>query len=122
MTWVQKAIDQLDRALEWSSLGKMSWRYDEEDSCLTLAPALLEVVGGADDGEAVYPFYSLDVSAFGEVFDEPPTTMWAGMSNELSMEGVIDGNDAWIVFRREPFDDDDAQDVVDPDGGVREKR
>ena len=121
MKWVQKALNQLDRALEWSSLGKISWRYAQEESCLTLAPALLEVVGGADDGEAVYPFYSLEVSAFGEVFDEPPSTLWNGMTNELSMEGRIGGDNAWIIFRREPFDDDQPQDVVEPDGGVRER-
>jgi len=121
MTWVQKALEQLDLSVEWRSLGKMAWRYVEEDSCLTLAPALLEMVGGADDGEAVYPFYTLEVSSFVEIFDGPPTTHWDGMANELSMESKIDGDDAWIIFKREPFDDDEPQDVVDPDGGIREK-
>lgn len=122
MTWMQKALDQLDHSLEWQSLGQMAWRYLDEDSCLTLAPALLEMLGGADDGQAVYPFYSLDVSSFVEIFDEPPSTVWNGMTNELSMEGKIDGDDAWIIFQREPFDDDEPQDVVEPDGGIREKK
>jgi len=119
MTWIQKALDQLDQSLEWKSLGKISWRYDPDDSCLMLAPALLEMVGGANDGEEVYPSYSLDVSSFSVVFDELPVTIWDGMANELSMEGNIDGNDAWIIIRRDPFDDDEPNDIVEPGGGIR---
>jgi len=38
------------------------------------------------------------------------------------MEGEIEGKEAWIIFREEPFDDDEPQDVVEPDGGIRDKR
>jgi hypothetical protein len=122
MEWVEKVLDQLDQSLEWQSLGKLSWRFDEEDNHLRLAPALMEMSGGADDGQEVYPFYSLDVSSLIEVFDKPPSMSWSTMTNEFSLEGPIGGNDSWITFCRDPFDDDEPQDMVDPDGGIRQKK
>jgi hypothetical protein len=122
MRWVDKCLDKLNEALELWSPGTISWRFHEDENCLRLAPSLVELVGGADDGEPVYPFYSLDVSHLIEIFDELPEMLWETMSNEFSVEGKIAGDDAWIIFSREPFDDDEPQDVLDPKGGIRKKK
>lgn len=81
----------------------------------------MELVGGADDGEPVYPFYGLQISHLVELFDEPPEVSWDAMHNELSVEGLIDGDQAWITFSREPFADAEPEDVLDPEGNLRKK-
>ena len=122
MRWVEKLLDQLDGSIEWQSLGTLAWRYSEEEGWLLIAPSPLEIVGGAEDGESVFPFYSLHISILIEIFDELPTMLWDSMRNELSIEGKIDGSDAWITFCREPFEDDEPQDILDPDGSMRKKQ
>jgi len=121
MRWVEKFLEQLDDALELKSLGTISWRFHKDENWLRVAPSLVELVGGADDGEPVYPFYSLNVSHLIEVFNERPEMNWDTMSNEFSLEGKIDGDDAWIILSREPFDDEEPRDVFDPKGGIRKK-
>src|SRR5436309_11904356 len=122
MRWVEKFFDQLDLSLEWHSPGTMAWRFAEEEGWLQIAPCPLEVVGGADDGESVYPFYSLHVSALLEVFDDVPEMLWSTMAHEFSLEGKIDGQDAWITFHEAPFDGEEPDDVLDPNSGIRKKK
>ena len=70
----------------------------------------------------MYPFYSLHISHLIEIFDEPPELRWDTMNNEFSVEGRIDGDDVWVTFSREPFDDEEPEDVLDPEGGIRKKK
>ena len=121
MDWLNKVRDQVAQSVEFSSIGGMVWRLDSEGRCLMLAPGVQEISGGPDDGAEVYPFYTLDVSAFVEIFDEPPEMHWDNMRNEFSMEGKIGGEFAWIVFCREPFDGDKPREIIDPDGGIRDR-
>ena len=122
MRWVEKVLDRLDEALEWQSPGIISWRFHEDENWLRLAPSTIELVGGADDGESVYPFYSVHVSHLIEIFDELPEMHWDTMNNHFSVEGKIDGEDAWITFSREPFDDEEPENILDPKGGIRKKK
>jgi hypothetical protein len=121
MRWVERVLDQLDQSLEWQSPGALSWRFHEDEHWLRLAPSVVELVGGADDGESVYPFFSLHLSHLIEIFDRLPEMLWSTMGNEFSLEGKINGEDAWITFSRDPFDDEEPQDVLDPNGGIRRK-
>jgi hypothetical protein len=121
MRWVEKVLDQLEQSLEWQSPGALSWRFHEDEHWLRLAPSVVELVGGADDGESVYPFFSLHLSYLIEIFDQLPEMIWNTMGNEFSLEGKINGEDAWITFSRDPFDDEEPQDVLDPNGGIRRK-
>lgn len=122
MRWVEKFLDQLDQSLEWQSLGTMAWRFSEVEGWLQIAPCPLEVVGGADDGESVYPFYAIHVANLIEVFDAVPQIMWSTMNGEFSLEGKIGGDDAWITFNEAPFEDEEPRDVLDPKGGIRPKQ
>lgn len=122
MRWVEKFLDQLDQALEWQSPGTMSWRFLEAENWLRIAPCPIELVGGAEDGGAVYPFFFLHLSNLIERFDELPEMFWDTMNDEFSLEGKIDGDHAWITVSREPFDDEEPQDVLDPKGGIRKKK
>jgi hypothetical protein len=122
MEWVELVLDKLGEVIEMQSPGTISWRYVEIENWLLVAPCPLELVGGADDGESVFPFYTLHVSQLIEIFDEAPEVYWETMRHELSVEGIIDGEDAWITFSRDPFDDDEPEDVLDPKGGIRKKK
>lgn len=87
-----------------------------------IGPCPLEIVGGADDGDSVYPFYSLHIASLIEVFDEVPEMLWSTMNGEFSLEGKIDGDDARTTFSSEPFEDEEPRDVLDPKGGIRPKK
>ena len=122
MEWVDKVFDKLVEAFEMQSPGNITTRFIEVENWLRVAPSPVEVVGGVDDGQSIYPFYSLQMSVLVELFDEPPEIFWDTMSNELSVEGQIDGEDAWITFSSEPFVDDEPEDVLDLNGGIRKKK
>lgn len=122
MRWVEKFLDQLDQSMEWHSLGTMAWRFHEDEGWLQVAPCPLEVVGGADDGESVYSFYSLHVANLIEVFDAVPQMLWTTIDGEFSLEGKIGGDDAWITLHDAPFEDEEPGAVIDPDGGIRPKK
>jgi hypothetical protein len=122
MRWVEKFLDKLDEALEWQSPGTISRRFNEVENWLQLAPSPVELFRGADDGDSVYHFYSVHISRLIEIFDELPEILWNMMNNEFSVEGRIDGDDAWITFSKNPFDDEESQDVLDLNGTIRRKR
>ena len=122
MDWVNKFLDKLGEVLELKSPGKVSWRYNEFEDWLLVAPSVLELAGGANDGESVYPFFALHVSDLSEIFDEPPELFWDTMNDEFSVQGKIDGDDAWITIFRNPFEDDEPDDIVDPNGAIRKKK
>lgn len=122
MRWVEKFLDQVEQALEWQSLGTISWRFHEPENWLRIAPCPIELIGGAEDGATAYPFFFLHLSNLIERFDELPEMFWDTMNNEFSLEGKIDGDDAWITFSRAPFDDEEPQDVLDPKSGIRKKK
>ncbi len=122
MRWVDECLERLNEALELRSPGTISWRFHEDENWLRLGPSLVELVGGAEDGEPVYPFFSLHVSHLIEIFDELPEMLWDTMNNEFSLEGKIAGDDAWITFSSEPFDDEEPHDVLDPKCGIRKKK
>lgn len=121
MQWVETFLDKLGEALELKSPGTMSSRFNEVENWLLLAPSAVELFGGANDRESVYPFYSLHVSNLIEIFDEPPVMLWDTMNKEFSIEGKIDGDGAWITFSSEPFDDEEPEGLLDPKGGIRKK-
>ncbi len=43
------------------------------------------------------------------------------MNDEFSLEGKIDGDDAWITFSSGPFGDEDPDDVFGHTLGIRNK-
>ena len=118
--WVKTALDRLDACLQWESLGGMGWRLIE-DGPLIVAPALIEMIGGRNDGEEVFAAFSLDLGEFARVFDAPPQIIWSTRERSVSFEGKIGEEDAWIEIRSEPFDDDTSHFNLYADGSLGEK-
>lgn len=106
-TWVERAVEHLQSCLEIESLGGVSWRFVEVEGLMIIAPSLLEMVGGRNDGEEIYSFFNLDVGELVEVFDEPPVIYWSTREQMVSLEGRIGGEDAWLQIRSLPFDDEE---------------
>ena len=120
--WMEKLIDQLESNIELDSPGSLDIRYNEVECQILIAPDVVELVGGEHDGDEVYPFFTVHLSALCESFDETPEVMWLTMHNELWVEGKIGGEDAFIIFRRNPFDDVGPASQVLEGNMLREQR
>jgi hypothetical protein len=120
-TWIARAIERFDTCLELNSPGGMSWRFVEDDHLLIIAPSTIEMVGGRDDGESIFPSFHLDVGDLAGVFDEPPQISWSTREQTVSLEGKIAGKDAWIEVQSEPFNDEGPRYNLYSDGSLGEK-
>ena len=125
--WVEKLLEETDRFLEGHSPGPLEFRFVEAEGQLVIAPGLVEMVGGSEDGTEAYPFFSVHLSGLMELFDQPPEVLWTTMHDELHVDGLhvegkIDGQDAWVTFQKAPFDDAKAASEVVDGGMVRPKR
>ena len=89
---------------------------------MLVAPDVIELVGGEHDGEDVYPFLTIDLSELSEEFDETPEMTWHTMHDELWVNGKIDGENAFVIFRRTPFSDVAPTSHVFDGNKLREKR
>ena len=119
MGWIKKVLDRLGKALAVQTSGSIGWIFSEFDNCLQVASTVLQIGRGADNGTSSGPVYSHDISHLIELFDEPPEMLWDRASNELSVHGQIDWENAWITFFQRPFDVDRPQNILNLDGGVR---
>lgn len=122
MPWVDRFLEQVAEAFEGHAPGSISWRYDAEENELRVAPAPVEVVGGAADGGAVFPAYWLNLSQVIGAFDAMPAVEWNTLDNEVCCEGRIGGEEAWVIFSREPFEDETPRQVLDRHGQLRKRK
>ena len=72
---------------ESHSLGSFELRFSPEECQLIIAPAVPEMVGGAEDGEEVFPFFSIHLAELAKAFDALPMARW-------------------IMLQKLPFNDD----------------
>jgi len=89
--WTDKVLDQLETFLELASPGDFDTRLIEEDDHLLMAPDLVEMVGGPDDGAECYPFITVRLRELLELFDEVLGATWNTQHRELDVHGKIDG-------------------------------
>jgi hypothetical protein len=119
--WVDTVLDVLDACLESYSPGSFELRFSPEECQLIIAPALAEMVGGAEDGEEVYAPFSLHLAELVKAFDALPEMSWYTMHDELHMEGEIDGEDVWIILQKFPFKDDEKPRWLIEEGVLRRR-
>ena len=105
--WVDAILEVLEGCIESYSPGSFELRFVPEECQLSIAPALVEIVGGAEDGEEAFAYFSLQLAALARAFDGLPHMSWNTMQDELHVEGTIDGEDAWITVQKFPFGDDE---------------
>ena len=119
--WTRTLVEKLDLCLELDSMGTVSFRYIDVEAQLLIAPGVIELVGGKDDGESVFPSIHLDVSELISVFDPSPHVAWSTRNDELHVEGTINGEEAWVTFLKHPFDDEEPSWVLDQ-GDIRPRQ
>jgi hypothetical protein len=100
-----------------SAMGKMGWRYHEEDdvAALVVYATPVELVGGEHDGAIVIPGFSLDVQALQGVFERVTDLHWnaqgLGPGDEdgphISIEGVYQGHHVWLQVLAEAPEDEE---------------
>ena len=119
--WVVKILDMLGGCVECYSAGSLDIEFDAEDSHLVCAPAMTEVAGGAEDGNQVFPFFSVHLAELSKAFDSAPEMSWDTMHDDLHVEGEIDGEDAWITIQKFPFEGEDRPGWVIDGGTIRRR-
>ena len=102
--WVAAIFESLHAVT--GSPEPLQWAFDETEQQLIFAPAVAEIQGGANDGAEVYSYYDVDLHSIFMLFDEVPSVSFSTREGECSVEGTIDEDHAWIVFRSLPFADD----------------
>ncbi len=115
--WVEAIVD----VLEGCSPGSFELQFSPVECQLIIAPSLAEIVGGAEDGEEVFPFFSMHLAALAQIFDALPEMSWDTMHDELHVEGEIDGEDAWITIRKFPFEEEASPRWVIAGGTIRRR-
>ena len=102
--WIDAVLESLD--VETESPGGLRWAFIPEEEQLILAPAVVELEGGAHDGAEVYSFYHVELNSIFMLFDEMPTVSFSTRDGECSVEGMIEDTHAWIVCQTHPFEDE----------------
>ncbi len=82
---------------------------------VTVHSTPVELVGGAVDGEIVYPLFSLDLLGLSSCFDEVTDFRWhahdlspqASDGPHLTVEGVYQGHSVWLRVLSEPPEDEE---------------
>lgn len=108
--WVGAVLESLE--VESDSPGALCWAFIPEEGQLILAPAVVELEGGAHDGAEVFSFYHVEVHSIFMLFDEPPAVTFSTRDGECSVEGMIEDAPAWIVFQTHPFEDESPSFIV----------
>jgi len=119
--WVDTVLDMFDACVEGYSPGSFELRFISEESQLVIAPALAEMVGGAEDGEEVYAPFSVHLAELAKAFDVLSEMSWNTMHDELHLEGEIDGEDVWITLQKFPFEDDEKPRWLIEEGVLRRR-
>ena len=104
--WVDAILDVLQGCIEGYGPGSFELRFSPGECRLIIAPVLDEIVGGAEDGEEVFPFFSMHLTELAQAFDALPEMSWDTMHDKLHVEGEIDGEDVWITIQKFPLKDD----------------
>ena len=101
----------------------MSWFYTAEDSCLEVYPAPFIREGEEEDGICFMVDWHVTLDDLLGLFDEKRAIVFGSASQEgtgFSIEGTIDGADAWIRILDRPPEGTPPELLMTEDGGFRE--
>lgn len=115
---MESLIDIVANSMEpHNELGRLGYRWGNEDGFweISVYPTPAELVGGAEDGAVVFPGFSLDVQELSTAFEELVDVHWRAQlfgphdqeGQNLSLEGVYDGHDVWLLVLSEAPDDEE---------------
>ena len=118
--WIDALLAKLEAFIELQSPGSLDIRCAEGE--LVIAPDVLELVGGENDGDEFFPYFNVELSGLMDEFDEHPEVTWNTVHDELCVDGQIGGAAAFVIFRRNPFSNVGSTSQVLDGSAIREKR
>ncbi len=133
--WLEDVLGCVCEACVDSVKGRMSgftyrWSKPEENTwgtwLLEIAPSVLEISGGRDDGAAVFDFVDVDLLALPKCLDEAECCIYDpnyGEEPHLTLEGKKGEREIVVQIYFVPFADAEPHSVFDVNfGGWRDKR
>jgi hypothetical protein len=133
--WLDELVASVCEACVSDVKGRMSglscrWSQPDDNAwgtwLLQVAPCVVEIAGGKDDGEAVFDFVDVDLLALPGCLDEVESFIYDpafGDQPRLTLTGKKGQNEVVVEVFFEPFEDDDPQTVFDVNsGGWRDTR
>jgi hypothetical protein len=115
-------LESLKESLDCEGWPGLAYFYVPEDFHLELYPAPFVREGEEARGVCFMGDWHVDVDALLRLFDERPSVTF-GAGNDgtsLSVEGTINGVDAWVEIRDRPPDDIPPDLLMTREGGFRE--
>jgi hypothetical protein len=115
-------LDSVKEALDCEGWPGLAYVYVPEDHNLEMYPTPFIREGDEAGGISFMGDWHVDVDALLGLFDgQPSVTFGAGNDGtSLSVEGTINGVDAWVEIRDRPPDDTPPDLLMTSDGGFRE--
>jgi hypothetical protein len=132
--WLDELVGAVCTACVSDGKGRMSgfsyrWSKPDENSwgtwLLEIAPSVIEIAGGKDDGTHGFDFVDADLLALPQCLDEVESFAYDpdyGEQPHLTLAGKKGEHEVVVEIYFEPFDDDEARTVFDVNrGGWRDK-
>jgi hypothetical protein len=114
--WLHQLVDDVARCITADSpMGPLGYGGSEEDGVweIDIYPVLVELIGGAVDGEIVAPDFSLDLEALRILFDQVDGFEWQAIGltypegSRVSIEGLYHGHEVILqVLACAPADEE----------------
>jgi hypothetical protein len=133
--WLKKLVGSVCEACVGDAKGRMSgfsyrWSKPKENAwgawLVRVAPSVIEIAGGKDDGATGFDFVDVDLLALPQCLDDVESFAYDpdyGEQPHLTLLGKKRSRDVVIEIYFEPFDDDEPSTVFDVNsGGWRDKR
>ena len=133
--WLDELLGSICEACVSDVKGRMSefscrWTKPEENEwgtwLLEIAPSVLEIAGGKDDGATGFDFVDVDLLALPKCLDEVEFFAYDpdyGREPRLTLVGKKGKREIAVGIYFEPFDEDEAKTILDVNsGGWRDKR
>lgn len=125
--WLESLVDEVGGCMEAHNvLGPLGYRWGEEDDAwqVMVYACAAELVGGAEDGAAISPGFSLDLQKLFAAFSQVTDVHWQShgfgphdhAGQHISIEAVYQGHEVFLQVLREAPPDEDPQFKVDFSG------
>jgi hypothetical protein len=128
--WLDKLIASVCETCVSDVKGRMSgfsyrWARPKDNAwgtwLLQVAPSVIEISGGKDDGDTVFDFVDVDLLALPKCLDEVESLSYDpafGESPRLTLTGKKGKYEVTVEVYFEPFEDDEPQTVFDVNRGA----
>jgi hypothetical protein len=128
--WLDKLVNSVCESCVNDVKGRMSgfsyrWSRPKDNSwgtwLLQVAPSVIEISGGKDDGDTAFDFVDVDLLALPKCLDEIESFSYDpdhGDRPRLTLTGYKGAHEVVVEIHFEPFEDDEPQTIFDVNSGA----